>query len=117
MTLSTATVSVVPIVTPPAVGIVADLPGVDANVSLTAGNPFTDIGNETNLAIGIVPRGHKVRRGWSANFTSEGPDGADGNFTIGVGGTNSTSGLWLGADGNFTTGGGVYLYCTQVIGL
>lgn len=109
--------SVVPIVTPPAVGIVADLPGVDATITLTAGNPFTDIGNETNLAIDIVPRGDKVRRGWSANFTSEDRDGADGNFTTGVGDTNSTSGLWLGADGNFTTGGGVYLYCTQVIGL
>jgi hypothetical protein len=105
--LTTTVGPVLPVTALPTIDIAADADGNDPFVTLTAGNHFTNFTGEANVGINITRRGHKVRRGWNGNFTSESANGPD---------LNSTAGSLLGADGNFTAGGGVHLYCTQVFG-
>ncbi|KAK5053906.1 hypothetical protein LTR84_001868 [Exophiala bonariae] len=112
----------------PTIGFAAYLDGNGLFVTLTAGNHFTNFAVEADVGVNITRRGHKVRRGWNGNFTSESADapkfnstagwllGNAGNFTAEGSDFNRTAGWSLGADRNVSAGGGLYLYCTQVLG-
>lgn len=95
--------------------VIPSLPSVSAGISVTVGNVFPSLSPSVNTSVGLNPRGD------AGHFATGGADGADRNRTAEAADRNSTA---QAADRNSTAEAadrsalaGLYLYCTQAVGV